>query len=139
MLWEFEVESKCGCLKILLNKKIVRPTCQSQAPLKRRPSRARDSYAAAAATSRRRCRPPTTSAPRVTHAAAAPCVTLLQCQSMGEAVSPLPATAAERNPLRSALATLLCSHIAALLYSKRRSANHPAPLSCASAPRQAGC
>jgi hypothetical protein len=35
MLWEFEVESKCGCLKILLNKKIVRPTCQSQAPLKR--------------------------------------------------------------------------------------------------------
>jgi hypothetical protein len=29
--------SKCGCLKILINTKMLGPTCQSQAPLKRRP------------------------------------------------------------------------------------------------------
>jgi hypothetical protein len=31
--------SKCGCLKILLNKKMMGPTCQSQAPLKTAPGR----------------------------------------------------------------------------------------------------
>jgi hypothetical protein len=29
--------SKCGCLKILINKKMPGPTCQSQAPLKKGP------------------------------------------------------------------------------------------------------
>jgi hypothetical protein len=72
----------------------------------------------------------TTSAPRATHAAAAPCVTPSCCQSVGEAVSPLPSTVAERHPLCSALTALLCS--------KRRSTDHPTPLSCVSAPRQAG-
>jgi hypothetical protein len=57
--------------------------------------RARDRCAAAAATSRRRCRPTAMSAPRTTHAAAAPCVTPSHYRPVGEDVSPLPATAVE--------------------------------------------
>jgi hypothetical protein len=101
-------------------------------------SRARDSCAAAATTSRRRCQPAATSTPRAMHVAAAPCATPSRCQSIGEVISPLPATAAERRPLRSALTVLLCSLITALLCSKRQSADHPAPLSCASEPRRVG-
>jgi hypothetical protein len=61
----------------------------------------RDSCVTAAATSRRRCRLAATSAPRATHAAATPCVTPSRCRSVGEAVSRLPAKAAERRTLRS--------------------------------------
>jgi hypothetical protein len=57
---------------------------------------ARDSSAAAAATLRRHCRPAATSAPRVTHAPAAPCITPSRCQFVGDVVSPLPVTTAER-------------------------------------------
>jgi hypothetical protein len=70
-------------------------------------------------TSHRRCQLAATSAPHVTHAAATPCVTPSRYWSVGEAVSPLPVTAAKRRPLRSALTTLLCSLVAALLCSKR--------------------
>jgi hypothetical protein len=65
-----------------------------------------------------------------------PCLTLSHCRFMGAAISPLPVIGAECRPLHSALAVLLCSLITTLLCSKRRSANHPAPLSCASEPRE---
>jgi hypothetical protein len=86
-------------------------------------SHARDSYVATAATSCRRCRPST---PRATHTAIAPCDTSSRYRSVGEAISPLPVTAAERRPLLSALAALLSTLVATLLCSKCRSTDHPA-------------
>jgi hypothetical protein len=84
--------------------------------------RARDSCAAAAATSRRRCRPVATSAACTTHAAVAPCVTSSHCRSRGEAVSPLPATAVERapTPLCSRRPPLLPHHRTPLLQAPKR-------------------
>jgi hypothetical protein len=97
--------SKCGCLKILRNKKMPGP----HASLRRRlngtrmlASRARHSCSAAAATSRQRCRPAATSAPRATHAAAARASSPHAVGSKEKSFSPLPAIAAEHPP------TLLC-------------------------------
>jgi hypothetical protein len=99
-------------------------------------SRARDSCVAAGATSRRRYRLAAMSFPHATHPVTAPCLAPSHCRSVGEVISPLPVTATERRPLCSAHTVCLCSLIVVLLCSKRRSANHPAPLSCASEPRE---
>jgi hypothetical protein len=132
---------KCGCLKILINKKCRAPLVS----LRRRlngaqtlASHACDSCSATATTLRRCCRPAATFAPRATHAAAAPCVISLRCQSEREAVLSSSRNSS-RMPTHSALPLTirLCS-ITSLLCSMRRSADHHAPLSCASEPRQAG-
>jgi hypothetical protein len=83
------------------------PCAVPQAGTRTLASRVHDSCAAAAATSCRRCRPAATSAPRVTHAVAAPCIIPSRCRSVGEAVSPLPVTAAEQRPLCSCRTPLL--------------------------------
>jgi hypothetical protein len=91
----------------------------------------RDSCAAAAATSRWRCQPAAMSAPHVTHAATASCITSSRCQSMGEAVSPLPMTAAEHppTPLCSRRLPLLPHHRAPLLQAPTTPHHSRAPLS----------
>jgi hypothetical protein len=66
--------SKCRCLKILINKKMLGPPVSLSGRLngaQALASRTRNSYVAATATSCRRCRPAATSAPRAAHAAAA--------------------------------------------------------------------
>jgi hypothetical protein len=129
------------CLKILINKKCPGPLFSLRRRLngaRTLASRTRDSYSAAAATSRHRCRPATTSAPHATHAAAAPCVISSRRRSEREVVLSSSRNS-HRTPTHSTLplAVYLCSFIVVLLCSKRRSIDHRTPLSCASEPRQA--
>jgi hypothetical protein len=111
--------SKCGCLKILINKKMSGPTCQSQAPLKRR--------LVTGVIAAQPLPPPRAGAvdrpPRPLRA------------SSPLAVGPKekPVLSSFRNRRRALTAPLCLSP-----RSSAPSANHRAPLSCASKPRQAG-
>jgi hypothetical protein len=131
--------SKCGCLKILINKKMSGPLFSLWCRLNSAQtlaSRARNSCSAT--TSRRCCRPAATSAPCATYAAAAPCV-ISSCYRSEREVVLSSSHNSRRTPTHSAMSLVVClySFIAMLLCSKHRIADHRALLSCASEPRQA--
>jgi hypothetical protein len=119
---------------------LIQPTCRSQVPLQRPPD-----AGVARVIAMRPLPPPHADAvdqpPCPLHArhmqppprASPHCVV-----GLWEMPSLLFSRQRRATPLRSTLVALLCSLITTLLCSKRRSADHPALPSCASAPRQAG-